>query len=114
MNTVKHLTTQIFINQEESYAVPRHGEFMFEYVGDRVQCIASGVESYEEFIQRISESNDPIVLSFLIEIDRMIADYEFVKNEFEEHKWDLKFETAILYVLDKFDYDSDFPLSSFA
>lgn len=113
MNTVKHLTTKIFINQEESYALPRHGEFMSEYVTDRVQCIAAGVESYEEFIHRISESNDPIVLTFLIELDRMISDYEFVKNEFEENKWDFNFETAILSILDKFDYDTDFPLSSF-
>lgn len=104
MNQVKNLVNRIFLDQDNSYESPRHGNIgMIEYTEDRVSLICDEDMSFQEFVDLMGDSSDSRVLELLVEIDYWLDEYKHVQTEYQEFDWDIYFDQEIQKLFDCFD-----------
>lgn len=94
---------QIFLDQEKSYENPRFGSDMEEFVTERVPEIWNGEKSYYDFVVSLYQIFDSRIHDLLSDMDNDLENYSSVRNESEEHDWDLVFERTFLSILDLID-----------
>jgi len=95
---------QIFLDQEKSYEIYRFdSEHMEEFVTERVPEIWNGEKSYYDFVVSLYQIFDSRIHDLLSDMDNDLENYSSVRNEYEEHDWDLVFESKFLSILDLID-----------
>ena len=94
---------QIFLDQEESYEIPRFGSLMEEFVTERVPEISNGEKSYYDFVVSLYQIFDSRIHDLLSDLDNYLEDYSSVRNEREEDVWDQVFESKFLTLLNLID-----------
>mgnify|MGYP001180990901 CR=1 FL=1 len=94
---------QIFLDQEESYEIPRFGSLMEEFVTERVPEISNGEKSYYDFVVSLYQVFDSRIHDLLSDLDNYLENYSSVRNEREEDVWDQVFESKFLTLLNLID-----------